>query len=127
MKGREIEEKGMPPLDIVRWLVVVLLIGAGVGANHFYATEPLSLRLIGWVILVCVAGIIAAFTQKGKETISFGREAQIEMRKVVWPTRQETAQTTMLVVAMVIVMSLILWGMDTGLLWLVGTLTGQRG
>ena len=51
----------------------------------------------------------------------------VELRKVVWPTRQETIQTTLIVVAMVVVAALILWGLDKVFFWLVAWLTGQRG
>jgi preprotein translocase subunit SecE len=50
----------------------------------------------------------------------------MEMRKVVWPTREETMQTTLVVAGMVIILALLLWGMDSLLVWLIGWLTGQR-
>ena len=71
--------------------------------------------------------LVISQTSKGLQLWSFIKGARIELRKVVWPTRQETIQTTLVVVAMVVVAALILWGIDTLFFWLVGWLTGQRG
>lgn len=63
---------------------------------------------------------------KGKATLAFAREARVEMRKVIWPTRQETLQTTLIVAAVTAVMSLILWGLDGILVRLVSFITSLR-
>ncbi len=76
--------------------------------------------------MLAVSGLVASRTQKGKWVIEFFRDSRMELRKVVWPTREETMQTTLVVAAMVIVLALILWGMDGVLVWLIGWLTGQR-
>jgi len=69
---------------------------------------------------------IALLTSKGKATVAFAREARTEVRKVVWPTRQETLHTTLIVAAVTAVMSLILWGLDGILVRLVSFITGLR-
>jgi preprotein translocase subunit SecE len=66
-------------------------------------------------------------TAQGKAVIAFSKDARLELRKVVWPSRPETTQTTLMVIVLVIVMSLILWGIDTFLMWAIGWMTGQRG
>ena len=113
--------------EFFKWSAVVLLIIVGIIANQYYAKLALPLRLIGWLILACVVLAIAAKTNTGKKLLIFAREAQIELRKVVWPTRQETIHTTVIVIGMVAVVAMILWGVDAFLLWAVGLLTGQRG
>jgi preprotein translocase subunit SecE len=86
-----------------------------------------SLRVIGWIVLVIILLGIARFTSQGLRAWNFTKESRGELRKVVWPSRQETMQTTMLVLALVIALALIIWGLDSILLWLIGLLTGQRG
>lgn len=113
--------------DVFKWLVVGVILAGGIFANSYYGAQPASLRLTGWLILACVALVIAAQTQQGRKIWSFAQDARMELRKVVWPTRQETIQTTLLVVATVVITSLLLWGIDSLLLWAVGFLTGQRG
>ena len=63
---------------------------------------------------------------KGMATVAFAREARTEVRKVIWPTRQETLHTTLIVAAVTAVMSLILWGLDGILVRLVSFITGLR-
>ena len=67
---------------------------------------------------------IALRTEQGAETLEFMQGARTELRKVVWPTRAETTQTTLIVIAMVVIMGLLLWLLDSLLFWLVRLVTG---
>ena len=67
---------------------------------------------------------MALQTSKGRSFFVLLKEARVEIRKVVWPTRQETTQTTLIVVAVVLVMALLLWGLDSLLGWLVSMVVG---
>jgi preprotein translocase subunit SecE len=87
----------------------------------------MPIRTLGWLAIVAVAGYVASKTNKGKWVLEFFRDSRMELRKVVWPTREETMQTTLVVAVMVIILALVLWGMDGVLVWLIGWLTGQRG
>ena len=118
------ESNGM---DGIKWLLAILVLAAAVYGNHYYQEQSVLVRAIGVVVLVVVAGFIAASTYKGKTFINFSKEAKIEVRKVVWPTRQETLQTTFIVLAATVVTSLILWGLDGVVVWVVGLLTGFGG
>ena len=113
--------------DWVKWLVVAVLFIAGLVANYYYSNQPWPLRLLGWLFLLGIMIAISLQTSQGKLAISFTRESRIELRKVFWPTRQETMQTTLFVAVMVVILALILWGIDSVLMWLIGWLTGQRG
>lgn len=112
------------PLDIVKWLLAIALFAAAVVGNYMYAEMPLLYRVLGVVALMLVSAGVAFTTFQGKAFLQLLKEANIERRKVVWPTRQETTQTTMIVVAVVFVMALILWGLDTLLGWLISLLVG---
>ena len=114
-------------LDWLKWIVLFLLLAAGLVANYYYSSQPWPLRLLAWLVLVGVMAGIASQTRLGKAAFNFARESRMELRKVFWPTRQETMQTTLFVAVMVVVLALILWAIDSGLMWAIGWLTGQRG
>ncbi len=113
-------------LDVMKWLIVAILLIAAIVGNYMYRDVSLPLRALVVVVVIAVAGGIALLTAKGKATVTFAREARTEMRKVVWPTRQETLHTTLIVAAVTAVMSLILWGLDGILVRLVSFITGLR-
>lgn len=113
--------------DWLKWLIVAALFIAGLVANYHYNTQPWPLRLLGWLVLLGIMVAIALQTRHGKLAVVFARESRMELRKVFWPTRQEVIQTTLVVALMVIILALMLWGMDSFLLWMMGWLTGQRG
>jgi preprotein translocase subunit SecE len=114
-------------LDWLKWLVAAALLLAGLVGNHYYSEVSMPLRTLGWLIVLAISGFIASKTQKGKWVVEFFLDSRAELRKVVWPTREETIQTTLVVAAMVVILALLLWGMDGILVWLIGWLTGQRG
>ena len=113
--------------DKAKWAAVAVLFVAGLVANSYYGDIALPLRVIGWIVLFGALLGIATLTTQGKRAIVFSKDARIELRKVVWPNRQETLQTTVMVVICVTIMGILLWGLDSILLWVVGFLTGQRG
>jgi preprotein translocase subunit SecE len=117
-------EASQSRFDTLKWLVVVVLIGAGVYGNSYFASEPLLYRVLGLLALALVAALVALQTAQGSAFWTLARESRTEIRKVVWPTRQETTQTTMIVVAFVIVVALILWGLDSIFGWLVSMVIG---
>jgi len=111
-------------LDPVKWGVVVLLVVAGVVGNSYYADQSLLYRVLALVAMAAVAAWVASTTERGGAFWQLIKGSRTEIRKVVWPTRQETTQTTMIVVVFVFFMALILWGIDSLLGWLVGMLIG---
>lgn len=111
-------------LDIVKWLVVFALLAGLITANHFYSEVSVPLRALVAVIIAVVAAGIAATTVKGHAFFTFAKESRIEVRKVIWPTRAEANQTTLIVALAVLVMSLVLWGLDGIIVELVSLITG---
>jgi preprotein translocase subunit SecE len=111
-------------LDALKWVVVIGILAGGIYANSYYAAiEPLYRALAG-VVIAGFAFAIALQTEKGAFVWDLAKEARVEVRKVVWPTNQETAQTTLIVVAVVIFVALILWALDSGLSWGVAGVIG---
>lgn len=112
-------------LDGLKWLIVVALLAAAVVGNYYYGEQVSILyRAIGVVVLVAVAAGVAAVTGKGRQFLTFAKESRTEVRKVVWPTRQEATQTTLIIAVATAIIALLLWGMDAILVRIVGFLTG---
>ena len=119
-----VKEEKQFQLDSLKWLLVALLIGGAVYGNYYYSAESLLYRVLAMVAVVVVAAFIALQTSKGHAFWSLLRGAYTESRRVVWPTRQERNQTTLMVVAVVLVMALILWGLDSLFGWLASMVIG---
>jgi len=117
-------ENSSNPLDMFKWVIVFALLAGVITANYIYGELSVLYRAIGAVVLVAIAGFIAATTEKGNAFITFAKDSRMEVRKVVWPTRQETNQTTLIVMVATLVMGLILWGLDGILVRLVSFITG---
>ena len=111
-------------LDMFKWVVVFALLAGLVTANTVYGEISVLYRAIAAVVVVVIAGFIAASTEKGSTFLSFAKESRTEVRKVVWPTRQEANQTTLIVLAATLIMALILWGLDGIIVRVVGFITG---
>ncbi len=111
--------------DIAKLVVALVLVVAGAIAFNYYDQEMLLLRVLGILVVVGVAGLIMMTTTYGRVGWGFVRDSRTEVRKVVWPNRKETAQTTLVVIIMVIIVGILLWVMDSFLLWAVKLLTGQ--
>jgi preprotein translocase subunit SecE len=105
--------------DLLKWVVVAALVVVAVVGNQYFSAEPILYRVLALLALAVVAAFVALQTSKGRSFFNLLKEARVEIRKVVWPTRQETTQTTLIVVVVVLVMALLLWGLDSLLGWLV--------
>ena len=96
-----------------------------VAITLFYLFPEYStlLRVLGLLASAGVSLFISAKTEVGARTLGYLRDTRTEVRKVVWPTRQETVQTTLLVIVMVMIAALLLWGYDSVLGWAVRAIT----
>jgi preprotein translocase subunit SecE len=108
--------------DWIKWLIVVVIVGAAVYANSYFAAESVLLRVIGLLAAAGVAGWIAAQTVKGRAFVNLCLDARVEIRKVVWPSRQETTQTTIVVLIVIFIVALILWLLDSALNGVISSL-----
>ncbi|KAA0876224.1 preprotein translocase subunit SecE [Nitrincola tapanii] len=111
-------------LDGLKWAVVVAIVVIGVVGNSIFSGESLLYRVLALLVLAGIAGFIALQTEKGKTWFRLFKDAKGEMRRVVWPTRQETLQTTLMVLVAVLLVALMLWGLDTLLGWIVSGVIG---
>ena len=112
-------------LDTVKLLLSITLLVAGVAGFYYYEAEGLIYRVLGLLVFVLIALGIVYTTNLGQSVVGFGRESRAEVRKVIWPTRQETIQTTLMVIVAVIVLGIFLWFIDMMLVNAVQYLTGR--
>jgi preprotein translocase subunit SecE len=113
--------------DIVKQVFSAVFMVAGLAAFYYFSEIQLLYRVLGLLVLVLIVLGMMLTTNLGRNLWSFILESKVEVRKVVWPTRDETTRTTLLVFAMVFIVGLILWILDMFLFWGVRLLTGQGG
>lgn len=111
-------------MDGLKWTVIVLILLAIIVGNYIFGeTLHILARVMIILVMAGLAVFFAAITTKGKVFIEFAKESRLEVRKVVWPTRQETVQTTLLILAVSSITGLILWGLDGIFVRLVSFIT----
>jgi preprotein translocase subunit SecE len=111
--------------DKIKLGFAAMLVVAGIAGFYLFGASAMVVRVASVLAGMIAGAAVAYFSQPGKEFLSFAQESVTETKKVVWPTRKETMQTTGVVVAFVVVMALFLWLVDAGLLMMVNTLMGR--
>ncbi len=104
-------------MDTFKLCIAVLVLLSGV-AGFYYFEEARLLRTLGLAAAVLVALVFVLQTEKGRMAKAFFVSSQVEVRRVVWPSRQETLHTTLMIVVMVVLVALLLWGLDSMFGWL---------
>ncbi|MBT8138266.1 MAG: preprotein translocase subunit SecE [Gammaproteobacteria bacterium] len=117
-------EAAKPALNTALWIVTLALVVGGIYGNVYFGGESLLYRVLGLLAVAIVAALVALQTVEGKAFWALIKGARTEIRKVVWPTRQETMQTSLMVLAVVVVVGIILWGLDTLLGWAASIFIG---
>lgn len=109
------------------WAVAFVLFAVAAVGNAYFATHfSLLVRVLLLVALMVGAVVLAALTNQGQKAIGFMKDSRQELRKIVWPTRGETTQTTLIVGAMCLVVALALWGIDSIIVAVINFLTNLR-
>jgi len=111
-------------LDWSKWIVVAAIVAGGVFGNWYYQDQSLLYRVLVLLALASLAAFISFQTSQGRALWNLMKESRVEIRRVVWPSRQETTQTTFIVLALVLVFAMILWGLDSLLSWIVSIVIG---
>jgi len=105
------ESKGSA-LDVVKNIIAVALVFVAIAGFYYYSEESFLYRVLGLIAVSLVAAGVALSTTSGKNLLAFMKNARTEVRKMVWPTRVETMQTTLMVVVIVILLAIFLWFVD---------------
>ena len=112
-------------VDRLKLGLAILVILAGIVAYSMLDGQPIVARVGVFLVSLVIAAVIAWFSEPGRRTMSFARDASNEVKRVVWPTRKEATQMTGIVFAFVAVMAILLWTVDKLLQWLIyGVLLG---
>jgi preprotein translocase subunit SecE len=111
--------------DKIKIAVAAALLAAGIAAFYYWSESLMILRVAAVIAGAVAAAVVVWTTAPGKEFFAFSQESIDETKRVVWPTRKETLQTTGVVFAFVAVMAVFLWLVDAGLLWAVRQLMGR--
>lgn len=110
-------EEQSSALDTVKLLIAVAIIVAGIAGFYYFEDQSQLLRVLGVIAMSVFSFVVVATTVVGKNGIGFAKDSRTEVRKVVWPTRQETVQTTLAVLVMVLIVAVMLWIVDKFLGW----------
>ena len=111
--------------DKIKLLIAFLLVVVGIAGFYYLHDSAAVLRLISVLAGLLLAGGVAATSESGKRFIAFGKDSVAEAKRVVWPTRKETLQTTGVVILFAITMALFLWLVDASLMTMVNKLMGR--
>jgi len=112
-------------IERIKLALALLLVVAGVAAFYLLAEQAMVLRVLAVLAGVALSAVVVATTPTGRQAFEFARESLAEARKVVWPSRKETIQTTATVFALVVVMAIFLWIVDIGMTSVVRVLMGR--
>lgn len=106
-------------IDLTLWFVAVGLLLFGFVGYYSFLSQSLLLKVVGSLVILILALGVASLTNIGKVAIRYCQESLVELQKVVWPTKKETVQTTIVVLVMIATMGIFLWLVDLILLKLV--------
>jgi preprotein translocase subunit SecE len=123
----EIKAPDAGTADNVKLAAAIVIVVAGVAGYYLLASQPTWMRWLPVIGSLALAAVVVAFSRYGTEFRRFVELARIELRKIVWPTRQETLQTTLVVFGFVIIAGLFFWLLDLVLAWATKALTGTGG
>jgi preprotein translocase subunit SecE len=121
----EIKAQDGGTANTVKLTVAGLLVAAGVAGFYLLSTQAIWIR---WLVVVgglVLGALVVAFSQTGTDLKQFIAAARVELRKIVWPNRQETGMTTLVVLGFVVIAGLFFWGLDVVLAWATQALTRQ--
>lgn len=120
----ESTNSALNPLDVAKYAAAILIVAGGI-AGWYLLAWPTPVKALLVILSVAAAGAVAAFTAKGREAQEFVKESMFELRKVVWPSNDETVRTVVVILIVVVIVSLILAGFDWVISLGVRALLGQ--
>src|SRR5258708_25825935 len=123
----EIKAQDGGAANTAKLVVAILIVLAGVVGYYLLASQAAWLRWLPVVGGIILAAVVIAWSQYGTDLRQFMHDARVELRKIVWPGRQETGMTTVVVFVFVLAAGLFFWGLDLVLAWATRALTGQGG
>ena len=123
----EIKVQDAGTADKAKLYAAIAIVIAGVAAYYYLSSQPIWIRWLPVLGSLLLGALVVAFSAYGRAFREFVMLARVELRKIVWPNRQETGMTTLVVFGFVIVFGIFFWLLDLVLAWATKTLTGQGG
>jgi preprotein translocase subunit SecE len=114
-------------VDTAKLVVAILLVIAGVAGYYVLGNQASWVRWLAVVVGLVLAAVVIALSRYGTALKQFMADSRIELRKIVWPNRQETGMTTLVVFVFMLIAGVFFWGLDVALAWATRALTGQGG
>jgi preprotein translocase subunit SecE len=112
-------------VDTAKLALAIVIVVAGLVGYYYFASSSTLLRVLGVILALAVGAVVAFTSLQGRLLWKFIQGARVELNKVVWPTREETVQTTLVVLVIALLGGVFFWLLDTFLLWLTTRVTGQ--
>ena len=112
-------------VDKIKLVIAFLLVVTGIAGFYYLHDSAAVLKLASVLVGLLLAAVVAWTSEPGKRFFVFGKDSVAEAKRVVWPTRKETLQTTGIVILFAIVMALFLWAVDASLMMIVNKLMGR--
>jgi len=113
--------------DMVKLVAAILLVLGGVAGYYVLGNQPAWLRWLAVAAGIVLGAVVIAVSKYGTALKQFMADSRIELRKIVWPSRQETGMTTLVVFVFLVIAGIFFWGLDLALAWATRALTGQGG
>jgi preprotein translocase subunit SecE len=114
-------------VDTAKLILAIGIVVAGLVVYYYFGESSQLLRSLGVLVALGLAAVVALQSMQGQSLWKFIQAARIELRKVVWPTREETIQTTIAVMVFALIMGVFFWLLDLFLLYVSSKITGQGG
>jgi preprotein translocase subunit SecE len=112
-------------VDTAKLALAILIVLAGLVSYYYFADSSALLRALGVIVALAAATVVAFTSLQGRMLWKFIQGARVELNKIVWPTREETIQTTLVVLVVALIGGVFFWLLDLFLLWLTTRITGQ--
>ena len=123
----QVDQGGSSVLETAKLLLAVIAVIAGIGGYYWFPDLPTAVRILMVLGGVAAGAAFLFWSVQGQTVWQFVQGSRVELRKMVWPTRQETLQTTLVVFVFVLVLGVFFWLVDMLLAWATRHLTGQGG
>jgi preprotein translocase subunit SecE len=114
-------------VDTAKLVAAAAIALVGFVAYYYFGDASVALRSLGVLVAIGIAAFVALQSAQGQSLWRFVQAARAELRRVVWPTREETIQTTIAVLVFAVIMGVFFWGLDVLLLYATSKVTGQGG
>jgi len=124
--GMETKVEEQPTVvDTAKLSLAIIVVLAGLVGYYYFAEVSALLRALGVIAALAIAAVVAMTSLQGRQLWKFIQGARVELNKVVWPTREETIQTTVVVIVVAMFGGVFFWLLDLFLLWVTTRITGQ--